>query len=124
MDRTTDLEKRLIRFSVMIIKLTNFIKETKAGNHLSGQIIRSGTSPSLNYGETRSAESKRDFIHKLSIVLKELRETNIALQIIEQSDLCDNTDLLLEVLKENDELISIFVKSVDTSVKKYSTYQN
>ncbi|MDZ7806660.1 MAG: four helix bundle protein [Gracilimonas sp.] len=62
-----DLEDRLIKFSVLIIKILDDIPSTKAGNHLSGQLIRSGTSPALNYGEARSAESLKDFIHKLQL---------------------------------------------------------
>ena len=59
-----DLEERLIEFSVLIIEIVNEMPNTKAGNHLSGQLVRSGTSPALNYGEAQSAESKKDFIHK------------------------------------------------------------
>ena len=77
----SDLEERLITFSVFIIEIVNEMPITKAGNHLSGQIVRSGTSVSLNYGEAQSAESKRDFIHKMQVVLKELRETFICLKL-------------------------------------------
>ena len=66
-----DLEDRLIDFSVLIIKIVNGMINTKAGNHLSGQLVRSGTSVALNYGEAQSAESRKDFIHKMKIVLKE-----------------------------------------------------
>jgi len=58
-----DLEERLINFSVLIIEITNEMPNTKAGNHLSGQLIRSGTSVSLNYGEAQSGESRKDFIY-------------------------------------------------------------
>jgi four helix bundle protein len=68
-----DLEERLIAFSVLMIEIVNEMPNNKAGNHLSGQLVRSGTSVSLNYGEAQSAESKRDFIHKMQVVLKELR---------------------------------------------------
>ena len=62
-----DLEERLINFSVLIIEITNEMPKNKAGNHLSGQLIRSGTSPALNYGEAQSGESRKDFIHKIKI---------------------------------------------------------
>ena len=62
-----DLEDRLIDFSVTIIDIVNETPNTKAGNHLSGQLVRSGTFPALNYGEAQSAESRRDFIHKMKI---------------------------------------------------------
>lgn len=77
-----DLEERLINYSVLIIEIVEEMKNTKASNHLAGQLVRSGTSPSLNYGEAQSAESRKDFIHKIKIILKELRETLVCLKII------------------------------------------
>ena len=74
-----DLEERLINFSVLIVQLVETMPERKAANHLAGQLLRSDTSPALNYGEAQSGESRKDFIHKISIVLKELRETHICL---------------------------------------------
>ena len=112
-----DLEKRLINFSVLIIDIVNEMVNSKAGNHLSGQIVRSGTSVSLNYGEAQSAESKKDFIHKMKVILKELRETFICLKIIHQSKLYKNEGKIIEAKKENNELISIFVKSIETARK-------
>lgn len=110
-----ELEERLIDFAVLIIKLSESNKKNYAGNHLSGQMIRSGTSAPLNYGEAQSAESKRDFLHKMQIVLKELRETYVCLKIINRAELNTNTQKLEYALKENNELISIFVKSVQTA---------
>jgi four helix bundle protein len=110
-----ELEERLIDFAVLIIELAESNKKNYAGNHLSGQMIRSGTSAPLNYGEAQSAESKRDFLHKMQIVLKELRETHVCLKIINKADLNTNTQKLEYALKENDELISIFVISVKTA---------
>jgi four helix bundle protein len=117
--KTYDLHERLIDFAVTIINITDNLKTTKAGNHLSGQIVRSGTSPSLNYSEAQSAESRNDFIHKMSVVLKELRETHSCLKIIHRGKLYlkEEQDLKLAT-KENDELISIFVKSLETSRSK------
>ncbi len=82
-----DLEERLIDFSVLLIEIVNEMLNSKAGNHLSGQLVRSGTSVSLNYGEAQSAESKKDFIHKMKVILKELRETFICLKIIHRCEL-------------------------------------
>lgn len=82
-----DLEERLIAFSVLIIEILKGIENSKAGNHLSGQLVRSGTSGALNYGEAQSGESRRDFIHKIKVILKELRETLICLKIIERAKL-------------------------------------
>ncbi|PCH93763.1 MAG: four helix bundle protein [Bacteroidetes bacterium] len=112
-----DLEERLIEFSVLIIEIVSEIQTSKAGSHLSGQLVRSGTSVALNYGEAQSGESRKDFIHKMKIVLKELRETFICLEIIRRSKLFGTESKIEKALKENNELISIFVKSVETAQK-------
>lgn len=112
-----ELEERLIDFAVLVVEISDQTPTTKAGNHLAGQIIRSGTSPALNYGEAQSAESKKDFIHKLGIILKELRETRINLIIMKRTKLYQNESLVVNTLKESNELISIFVKSIETSKK-------
>ena len=79
-----DLENRLIDFSVLIIGIVDKMPNSKASNTLAGQLVRSGTSVSLNYGEAQSAESRRDFIHKMKVILKELRENLINLKIIKK----------------------------------------
>jgi four helix bundle protein len=66
----------------MVIRLTEEMHETKAGNHVGGQLLRSGTSPLFNHGEAEAAESPRDFLHKMKICLKELRESKRALRLI------------------------------------------
>lgn len=116
-DRKFDLEERLIAFAAEIINFSNSVEDTKAGHHLSGQLIRSGTSPALNYGEVQAAESRKDFIHKMKIILKELRETLICLKILKRCNLSaevSNPKLEL-LLNETNELISIFVKSIQTA---------
>ena len=110
-----ELEERLINFAVLIIEIANELPNTKVGNHLSGQLVRSGTSPALNYGEAQSGESRKDFIHKIKIVLKELRETFVCLKIIYRTKLYKSEKKIQTALKESDELISIFVKSVETA---------
>ena len=85
-----ELENRLVQFTIDIIKLTEGIKPTIAGKKLSNHIVRSGTSPALNYSEAQSAESGRDFVHKLGVCLKELRETFINLKIIDRASLHSN----------------------------------
>ncbi len=82
-----DLEERLIDFAVRIIRTAESLPKSKVGKHIAGQLIRSGTSPAPNYGEAQSAESRSDFIHKMKISLKELRETRIWLLIIIKADL-------------------------------------
>ncbi len=117
-----DLHERLIDFAVMIINITDNLISSKAANHLSGQIVRSGTSPSLNYSEAQSAESRNDFIHKMSIVLKELRETHSCLKIIQRANLYNSdNEIIIITIKENNELISIFVKSIETSKSKLNS---
>lgn len=109
------LEERLIDFAANIILFTNHVDKSYAGNHLVGQIVRSSTSPALNYGEAQSAENKKDFIHKMGICLKELRETFNCLKIIERANLTSNTELINKLKIEVNELISIFVSSIKTA---------
>jgi four helix bundle protein len=114
MDRKYDLEERLINFGVTMINTAEKLPKSFAGNHLAGQLIRSGTAPALNYGEAISAESRNDFIHKMKVALKELRETNNCLKIILRIKWLDNESIIVD-LKECNELIAIFVKSIGTA---------
>ena len=109
-----DLEDRLIHFAVRVVHVVQALPESKVGNHIARQLVRSGTSPAPNYGEAQSAESRRDFLHKMKIALKELRETFIWLKIIERRPLCE-PNKMTEIVRECDELIAIFVKSVKTA---------
>ena len=110
-----DLEDRLISYAVAIIRAAEILPKTKVGNHISGQLIRCGTSPASNYGVAQSAEPRVDFIHKMKICLKELRETRIWLLMIERANLIKQNSKLEPLIIENNELISIFVKSVKTA---------
>ena len=113
-----ELESRLIEFSVSTIKLSRKMNRSYVAKHLSSQLVRSGTSVSLNYGEAMSGESIRDFIHKMKIILKELRESHICLKIAEKANLCSDLISLNRVKKENNELISIIVASINTAAKR------
>jgi len=113
-----DLQERFIDYAVRIINVSEQLPETKTGKHISSQKLRSGTSPAPNYGEVQSAESKADFIHKLKIALKELRETEVWLKIIIKAKLIQPSAKLSPLLQETDELISILFKSIDTVKKK------
>ena len=113
--RTFDLEDRLIDFAVQIIHLAESLPKTKVGKHIAGQLIRCGTSPAPNYGEAQSAESRSDFIHKMKISLKELRETRVWLIMIGRAKLIKSASKLESLIKENNELISIFVTSINTA---------
>ena len=109
-----ELEDRLIDFAVMVIGVVEALPNSKAGNHIAGQLVRSGTSPAPNYGEARSAESRKDFIHKMKISLKELRETVIWLKIISRKRLVDEISVSCAI-KECGELIAIFISSTKTA---------
>jgi four helix bundle protein len=113
-----DLEERLIDFAVRIIRITEFLPKTKVGKHVAGQLIRCGTSPASNYGEAQGAESRSDFIHKMKICLKELRETKVWLSIIIRANLMKPASTLDPLVNENNELIAIFVTSINTAKKK------
>jgi len=119
MNTKFDLEERLIEFAVRIIDTAEALPKTVASKNLSSQIIRSGTSPALNYAEAQAAESGADFIHKMKICLKELRETFVCLKIIQRKGYF--VEARLEpLLNENKELVSIFVKSIKTAKKNTS----
>lgn len=109
-----DLEERLIEFAVRCIKIAQELPSTMAAKHLGGQLTRSGSSPALNYAEAQAAESRQDFVHKMKICLKELRETMVCLKIIKKLSYF-KLDRLDPILQENNELISIFVKSIETA---------
>ena len=111
-----DLEERLIKFAVLIIEITEGMPITLAGKHLAGQMVRSGTSPALNYGEATSAESRKDFVLKIKIVLKELKETRVALKIVKISEMHPNKEILEFAVNESNELIAIFITSVNTAL--------
>ena len=113
-----DIEERLIDFAVRIIRTAESLPKTKVGNHIAGQLIRCGTSPAPNYGEAQSAESCSDFIHKMKVSLKELRETRIRLLMIVKANLIKPASKLEPLINENNELISIFVTSVKTAKEK------
>ncbi len=113
-----ELEDRLIEFAVSIVTLTEKMSNSYASRYYANQLLRSGASPALNYGEARSAESTNDFIHKVSVIIKELRESFICLKIIEQTGLHSEMSIVQSAKSECNELISIFVASVNTAKKK------
>ncbi len=113
--RKFDLEERLLEFASAIIDLSEKLPSSRAGNHVAGQILRSGTSPFPNHGEAESAESREDFIHKLKLCLKELRETRRWARLIQRKGWAKNETTLFFVLSESEELIRIFVSSIKTA---------
>ncbi len=117
MERKYDLNERLVDYAVMIIQLYDKMTKSQAGQYLADHMMRAGISPSLHYGEAQGAESRKDFIHKLGILIKELRESLNAMKVIRKANLMNDSILLDDVIKECIELISIFNKSIETAKK-------
>jgi len=109
-----DLAERLIEFAARIGKAVDALPDTRLGRHVAGQLVRCGTAGAPNYAEAHGAESKKDFIHKLGICLKELRESQCWLQLIVRADLLP-VARLTQLLDESDQLIAILVKSIATA---------
>lgn len=112
--RKYDLEERLIDFAVRVLELVELLPNNRGGIHLANQLVRSGTAPALMYGEAQAAESKNDFIHKMKIALKELRESQINMKIIEKRKMLDHSKESA-VLAECTQLVAIFNASVETA---------
>jgi four helix bundle protein len=116
MDETKyDLEERLLEYSASIVHLVEQLANTRAGNHVAGQLLRSGTSALPNHGEAQAAESPADFIHKMKICLKELRESYRWLLLVRRVPLIQDEAEVASLINETDELIRIFVKSLQTA---------
>lgn len=109
-----DIEDRLISFAVQVIRVSESLPKSVAATHIAGQLVRCGTSPAANYGEAQAAESRSDFLHKIKICLKELRETRVWLLMATLAEMFE-ADRLAPLLNENDQLIAIFVKSIKTA---------
>ena len=113
-----DLEDRLINFGVTIIEAAESMNIKRyAGLYLSKQLNRSGASPGIHYGEAQAAESRKDFVHKMKIILKELRETRGNLKMSNRVKLFQSSQNIEDVIGECNELIAIFVKSIQTAKK-------
>src|SRR5437764_11376416 len=113
--RKYDLEERLLEFASAVIDLSEKLPNSRAGNHVAGQLLHCGTSPYPNHGEAEEAESREDFIHKLKVCLKELRETRRWARLIKRKGWVKDDPTLLFVLSESDELIRIFFSSIQTA---------
>lgn len=113
-----ELQNRLIDFAGRIINVADALPSSPAGRHISGQILRCGTSPAPNYAEARGAESRADFVHKLKIALKELNETSVWLRVIGRAQLLKPA-LLTPLTEENQQLSRILNASIST-VKRAS----
>ena len=100
-----------------IIKTVEKLPNSKTGNHVASQLLRSETLPYPTHGEAQAAESPKDFIHKLRISLKELRGTQRWLKLIKRVPLIKKPEILNHILKETEELIKIFVTSIKMAEK-------
>jgi four helix bundle protein len=112
-----DLEDRLLEFTVRLTKLVDALPNSRTGNHVAGQLLRCGTSPFANHGEVQAAESLKDFVHKLGICFKELKEVRRWLRFIARVELV-SAQRLRPLLIENEELIRIFAASIRTAEKQ------
>ncbi len=114
-----DLAERLLDFAARVGKVVDALPESRLGRHIAGQLVRSGTSPAPNYAEACGAESRRDFVHKLSIALKELRESRCWIQLIIKAELLPE-QRLSEILDECEQLCAIVAKSIVTAKNNLS----
>jgi len=112
-----ELEERLIKFSADIIDFSDRFRKNPKLKNLVDQVNRSASSVALNYGEAQSAETKKDFIHKIGIVMKELRETYANLKIIERFIIESDRSEMSRLIDENDQLLAIFYKTLQTAKK-------
>ena len=110
-----ELENRLVELALEINEICRYLRNNYLSQHISTQIIRSSTSAALNYGEAQAAESKNDFAHKVSVVLKELRESKVSLKLLKSSIKTEVQTTFLKCQNECDQLIAIFHKTVVSS---------
>ena len=112
--RVWDIDERLISFGVLVSRIVESLPPTRIGKHVSGQLLRCGTAPAPIHAEAQSAESRKDFIHKMRLCLKELREVFVWLRYARRLELGDS-QVLEEGLEETDQLIRIFAASIATA---------
>ena len=115
--RKFDLEDRLVNFTCRMTDVVEALPTTRAGNYIAGQLIKSCHSPTFNYGEVQGAESRNDFLYKMGIVLKELKECRTALKIIRKKQMIKPVSKLDDIFHETEELIAIIGKSKVTAQK-------
>ncbi|MCY7310221.1 MAG: four helix bundle protein [Chitinophagaceae bacterium] len=115
--RKYDLEDRFVDYTCRMIDVVEALPKTRAGNYIAGQLVRSCHSPTFNYGEAQGAESRNDFIHKMGVILKELKECRTASKIIIKKKMIKPVLKLDPIYKETEELIAIIAKSISTAQK-------
>lgn len=118
-DKRDQLSERFLNYAVWIIRFVERLQNSFVGRHISGQLFRAGSSAGSNYEEARAAENRADFIHKMQVVLKELREARFWLRLTQRSKLLpENDPELLALLQETEELAKIVAKSIITAKNK------
>ena len=123
MNEKYDLEERLLEYAARIIRLVEKLPDSRAGNHVAGQLLRSGTSPLPNHGEAQAAESRKDFVHKFKICHKELRESRRWLRLIQRAPLLKPAQVQ-PLVDETEELIRIFAASLRTASSRKGEREN
>jgi four helix bundle protein len=116
--RSFDLEERLLEYAAAVIRFADSLSRSPAGTHVAGQLLRSGTAALPNHGEAQAAESAADFIHKMSVCLKELRESRRWLRLAQRVPLVKLPATVEPLLGETEELIRIFFSSISTARKR------
>jgi four helix bundle protein len=114
-NKSFDLEDRLVDFACKCLDVCELLPATKAGQNLEYQLSKSGTAPALIYGEAQAAESRADFLHKMRMVLKEIKETRINLKIIKRKPVIVHQKVDI-AFNEANELMAIFIKSIETAI--------
>ena len=109
-----DPEERLVDFACMCLVVCELLPSSKAAQNLEYQLSKSGTAPALIYGEAQAAESRADFLHKMKMVLKEIRESRVNLKIIKRKPVVVHSKIDV-AFNESNELMAIFLKSIETA---------
>src|SRR5262249_32258333 len=117
MERKYDLEDRLIEFSSRIINVVESLPRSRSGNYIASQLIRCGIASALLYGEALGAEWREDFINKMKVIVKELKETRVCLKLIRKRQLIKPEQRLNNIMEENEALVAIISKSIETAKK-------
>jgi four helix bundle protein len=112
--RVYDLEDRLVALAAATCRIAAQLPSDRVAGHIAVQLTRCCTSPAANYAEARGAESRRDFVHKMKVCLKELRETMTWLKLLRMLEIPEPA-AVQEAIAETDELIAMFVTSVATA---------
>ena len=109
-----DLDHRMLGFAAATCRIVQRLPTDRLGSHVAGQLVRCGTAPAAHYAEAQGAESRRDFIHKLRLALKELRESLFWLRLARQMNLVAERETE-DAVDEGGELIAILVASIRTA---------